>query len=184
MSLSVKFGEPRLKVGFPSKPLGVKTGTPIIRGSGDLDPYTGEYTVTPSSSSQTLQTRGLRMTDDVTVEAVAEGSVEIEELLIDMSPSIRVSSSGKITATIPNGSEAIEPTVTPGYVEGVQPSSVSYYGETEYQLSTLSGRTITPSNTTQTISTKNKYMTGNITIDPIPSDYGKITWDGSVLIVS
>lgn len=34
------------------------------------NPYTGSYTVTPSSEEQTLSTEGLMMTDDVTVEAV------------------------------------------------------------------------------------------------------------------
>ena len=32
-----------------------------------IDPYTGDYTVTPRLDDQTLATRGLRMMDDVTV---------------------------------------------------------------------------------------------------------------------
>ena len=43
---------------------------------------------------------------------------------------------------------------------------------------------VTPSDTTQTIEIKNKRATENIVINPIPSNYGKITWDGSVLTVS
>lgn len=44
--------------------------------------------------------------------------------------------------------------------------------------------TITPSNQTQTLQTVNLLMTSNVTINPIPSNYGLITWNGSTLTVS
>lgn len=43
---------------------------------------------------------------------------------------------------------------------------------------------ITPSNATQTFQTVNQLMTSNLVINPIPSNYGLITWDGSTLTVS
>ena len=43
---------------------------------------------------------------------------------------------------------------------------------------------VTPSGETQTLATDSFYMTGNITINPIPSNYGLITWNGSTLTVS
>ena len=43
---------------------------------------------------------------------------------------------------------------------------------------------ITPSETEQILQTKNFRMTENITINPIPSNYGLITWDGSTITVS
>lgn len=43
---------------------------------------------------------------------------------------------------------------------------------------------ITPSNEAQTISIGGKTAKQNITINPIPSNYGLITWDGSTLTVS
>ena len=43
---------------------------------------------------------------------------------------------------------------------------------------------VTPSQTTQTLETLQKVLVENIVINPIPSNYGKITWDGSVLTVS
>lgn len=43
---------------------------------------------------------------------------------------------------------------------------------------------VTPSSETQTLATDSFYMTGNITINPIPSNYGLITWNGSTLTVS
>lgn len=44
--------------------------------------------------------------------------------------------------------------------------------------------TVTPSNQTQTLQTVNLLMTSNLVINPIPSNYGLITWDGSTLTVS
>lgn len=50
----------------------------------------------------------------------------------------------------------------------------SYEGEYE----------VTPTQQTQTLETDSLYMRGNITINPIPSNYGLITWNGSTLTVS
>lgn len=43
---------------------------------------------------------------------------------------------------------------------------------------------ITPSQETQTLETNNLRMTGNVTINPIPNNYGLITWNGSIITVS
>ena len=43
---------------------------------------------------------------------------------------------------------------------------------------------VTPAPETQTLATDSLYMRGNITINPIPSNYGLITWNGSTLTVS
>ena len=42
----------------------------------------------------------------------------------------------------------------------------------------------TPSGSTQTIAIENKKALEDITINPIPSNYGLITWNGSELTVS
>ena len=42
----------------------------------------------------------------------------------------------------------------------------------------------TPTNSVQTISIANLRATQDITINPIPSNWGLITWDGSSLTVS
>ena len=44
--------------------------------------------------------------------------------------------------------------------------------------------TVTPNSQTQTLSTADLVMTNNVTVNPIPSNYGLITWNGSVLTVS
>lgn len=43
---------------------------------------------------------------------------------------------------------------------------------------------VTPSAETQMLPTTGKRLLQNITIKPIPSNYGLITWNGSVLTVS
>lgn len=56
---------------------------------------------------------------------------------------------------------------------------------TEHDLPVYSGQTeITPSEETQTLQTANKTVLHNIVVNPIPSNYGRITWNGSTLTVS
>lgn len=43
---------------------------------------------------------------------------------------------------------------------------------------------VTPTDEIQILRTQQKLMTRNIVINPIPSNYGLITWNGSVLTVS
>lgn len=43
---------------------------------------------------------------------------------------------------------------------------------------------ITPSRSAQTLYTSGKAVNSNITINPIPSNYGLITWNGATLTVS
>lgn len=42
----------------------------------------------------------------------------------------------------------------------------------------------TPSETAQVIPTAGHVVLSDFTIDPIPSNYGRVTWDGSTLTVS
>lgn len=44
--------------------------------------------------------------------------------------------------------------------------------------------TATPSASAQVLATAGKLMTEDITIERIPSQYGLVTWDGSVITVS
>lgn len=43
---------------------------------------------------------------------------------------------------------------------------------------------VTPSSEVQTLNSRGLRMTQNVTINPIPSNYGLITWNGSNLRVS
>ena len=43
---------------------------------------------------------------------------------------------------------------------------------------------VTPTEQTQTLPSENKFLYENVVINPIPSNYGLITWNGSTLTVS
>lgn len=43
---------------------------------------------------------------------------------------------------------------------------------------------VTPSSQTQTLPTSGLMMTGNVVVNPIPSNYGLITWNGTGLRIS
>ena len=56
---------------------------------------------------------------------------------------------------------------------------------TDYDLPVYDGVTeVTPLNQAQVLQTSNKTLTRNIVVNPIPSNYGLITWNGSTLTVS
>lgn len=57
---------------------------------------------------------------------------------------------------------------------GLASNYPTYQGETEF----------TPSRDAQTVSVGGKLSMTDITINPIPSNYGLITWNGSTLTVS
>ena len=57
---------------------------------------------------------------------------------------------------------------------GIVISNAPYHGEYEF----------TPTDETQTVETAGLVLEQDIIINPIPSNYGKITWNGAVLTVS
>ena len=73
--------------------------------------------------------------------------------------------SGTLTAL-----QGIEGTLTIPSAVGVE----IYDGEYEF----------TPTEDTQTVSIENKMAVQDITINPIPSNYGRITWNGTTITVS
>jgi len=46
------------------------------------------------------------------------------------------------------------------------------------------GYVFTPSDAVQTVKTKNKTLIDNITINPIPNNWGRITYNGAIITVS
>ena len=71
MKLTASFQPQKLTVLFNPTQFGVSTlPTQITRDLVERTPYTGEYTVTPSSEAQVLDTNGLRMTDNVTINPI------------------------------------------------------------------------------------------------------------------
>lgn len=64
-------------------------------------------------------------------------------------------------------------------------SAESQYVKQELHITPYSGEyEFTPSAETQTLPTAMRELTQDIVINPIPSNYGLITWNGSTLTVS
>lgn len=168
MNLSVQFGTPHLGVKFGTPSLGISTGNLIIRKGEETPPYTGDYTVTPSTQSQVLQTNGKKMTGDLTVESMPQGYVALPmEAYVGTIP-IRVGGDGEITVSLNDYHQITPEEFTPGYVNSVQSGFYELQFSGSRQLSTQEAMEITPSAETQTFNTLHKYMTGNITVKPIP----------------
>lgn len=55
----------------------------------------------------------------------------------------------------------------------------------DVSTTSLQDKTVTPTESTQTLSADSGYGgLGTVTVNPIPSNYGLITWDGNTLTVS
>ena len=69
---------------------------------------------------------------------------------------------------------------------GVGVVDSDYRGEVCVGLCNVSNKeyTITPGDEEQVLITKNLRMTDNITVKAVPSNYGKIDWNGQYLVVS
>ena len=138
----------------------------IIEGGGQTYPhYQGDYTVTPSTTAQVLDTDGKVMDDDVTVQAVQAGSATTPATIITADPTISVSSGGLITATV-SKTQQITPTVVEGYVEAGTAGNVGVSGSNTEQLSVQGAQTIYPSTSDQEIAS-GKYLTGKQTFKKV-----------------
>lgn len=91
-----------------------------------------------------------------------------DKVVLDGELSLLLALDGDFGLTVPADGEAGIITVVHEYDQEI------YTGETE----------VTPSQEEQILGTENKIVLENITIKPIPSNYGLITWDGATLTVS
>ena len=72
MKLTVTFKPQSVSVSAKATKVEVGVGEQIARDLVQIDPYEGEYSVTPTGEQQTLATNGKRMTDDMTIEAIPD----------------------------------------------------------------------------------------------------------------
>jgi hypothetical protein len=72
----------------------------------------------------------------------------------------------------------------PLHVEDVSPVTLTI-GGTAFMPGQYRGEyRVTPSGTAQVLATAGKVLAEDVTVDPIPSNYGLVTWDGSTITVS
>lgn len=128
--------------------------------------YEGETTVIPNTQQQVLQTAGLMMENNVTVEAVPAGSAATPKTMITVKPDVRVDERGLVRVGV-SGNESITPEVVPGYVDRGTAGNVEVDGSAELQLDIEAGKTVTPGISQQTAVAAGKFTTGNILVGPI-----------------
>lgn len=68
--MNVNYNPATVTVGISPGTASVSPGALIVRDVVERDPYTGEYTVTPGDEAVVLNTKHLRMTDNVTINPV------------------------------------------------------------------------------------------------------------------
>ena len=103
---------------------------------------------------------------------------------ITLTPGLRISidnSTGLVTSVPNTNYEGKSFVQTAGYVKYASGLTIKLEGSDTLQLPVQSATTITPSSATQTI-TGQKYLTGNIKVEPIPSQY--IVPSGTLTITS
>lgn len=123
--------------------------------------------ITPTGTKSITISAAGTTTEDVTNYASAEitvpsGSASAPATTITANPTISVSSTGLITASV-SGSQNVTPSVSPGYVSAGTPGAVSVSGSNTSQMPTQAAQTITPTTADQTIAS-GKYLTGTQTI--------------------
>ena len=68
--MNVSFKPQTVSVTVDPLSMGISIGDPITRDYVERDPYTGDYTITPSDETQTLITKNLRMTDNIVINPI------------------------------------------------------------------------------------------------------------------
>lgn len=117
------------------------------------------------------------------VYGVIEGNLASGTIIGSVTPDAAITGELRSSTEI-SGSVLSEQTVTgalaPGQTITGELTIPSAVGVDPYQ----GEYRVTPGRETQILATSRKYMQSNVIIDPIPSNYGLITWDGSTLTVS
>ena len=107
-------------------------------------------------------------------KSIANGSASTPATTITSNPSISVSSSGLITASV-SKTQNVTPTVSAGYVSSGTAGTITVSGSNTQQLTTKAATTITPSKSSQQAVASGVYTTGAITVAAIPAAYQDVT---------
>lgn len=72
MKLTATFKPQSVSVSVNADTMGVALGTPVVKEYIEVQTYTGDYEVTPSDETQTLETEGMRLTRPITVNPIPQ----------------------------------------------------------------------------------------------------------------
>ena len=115
--------------------------------TGNIGTYSGDTIVTPTNTSTTLNTSGKYLNSNITVSAIGSP-------YYDISASTNVTASALLSGVVAYNSSG----------QQVAGNISTYNGST----------TVTPTTSEQTLSTSGKYLSNNIKVNAIPSDYKDI----------
>lgn len=141
-----------------------------VTGFKATDDNDGVKTYIRPEGTKNITSAGTHDVAEYASASVASGSASTPATTITANPSITVSSSGLITASV-SASQNVTPSVTAGYITSGTAGAVTVSGSDTEQLTTMAAQTVTPTTSSQTVSTSGKYMTGNVTVNAIPSQY-------------
>lgn len=132
--LTITFTPPKLEFKAEAPALEVSTGLPVVKEYIDVPAYEGPYSVTPSNTDQSLETNGLRMTDDVTVVAMPSATIS-SSTNVTVNPTLSVNyETGEITASV-SKTQSVNVVTESGYAP-VTSHSVVMSGSAATQLIT------------------------------------------------
>lgn len=70
MKISIRIGKPKVHISVKAPVVGVSTGIPVARDYVERPAYEGEYDVIPGETEAILNTKNLRMEDNVRVAPI------------------------------------------------------------------------------------------------------------------
>lgn len=134
----------------------------------DTAAKTASTTITLTVSGATVtatETSGKKVS-----KSVASGSATTPNRTLTLRPLISVDNTGKISLT-GSVTDTFAPTVSAGYVSSGVVGTITATAEGTKQLTTQAGKTVTPTESSQTAVASGVYTTGTVTVGPIPSNY-------------
>jgi hypothetical protein len=97
------------------------------------------------------------------IRGVSIGSAKTPATTVTKNPTISVSTSGLITASV-SGTQSVTPTVSAGYVSSGTAGTITVSGSNTRQLTTQAAKTVTPTTSSQTAVASGVYTTGTVTV--------------------
>ena len=162
----------------------------------DYPVYDGEYVVDAGYDPVVLETKDKVLLQNVTVNRLPENEIYIHTAEINDDTGMLRSTAavtpgyndGFLFSSFRHQLRVVEAdTITPAlYEQTIATKGMFVTGTVKVAAvpAYTGATTITPSDQTQVIEVRNTMPATNITVNPVPSNYGKISWNGSYLKVS
>lgn len=128
------------------------------------------YTVSASGSATISPDDGYDGMEEVAL-TVPSGSATTPATTITSNPTISVNTTTGLITASNSKTQSVTPTVSAGYISSGTAGTITISGSNTSQLSTVSGTTISPTESEQTAVAANKYTLGAVKVGAISSTY-------------